>query len=379
MAFSFGFSGDDIQAQVQDPAAAPAPAPAPARSKDAFPQSGKPQLPPTHHSLPELLNQLPSKVAFNLLDPELADGSSLRLPRRELWDIRAQAMAEDEMGNVRSTSAEGLGNHDVRTGVYEGGFKSWESSVDLVKALHSEGWLSRSRESDLRVVELGCGTALPSLALFLWAIDRAPQAQGSVTFIVADYNVAVLERATMPNFLLAWAISQRDAVPALASAFEFEGESSLEGELELSPEILAAFQASLAEKRIELRFLSGGWSQEFMDLLYGLPTPQQLTPSTSTLVLGAETIYSPFALQAFTEILFTIMQREQRLPHARTVALVAAKRLYFGVGGSLDDFIETAENRGAVITKLSEETEGVRRGVVRCVLQEAAQAGVSVG
>lgn len=34
---------------------------------------------------------------------------------------------------------EGLGNlgkDDVKTGVYEGGFKSWESSVDVVKVLH---------------------------------------------------------------------------------------------------------------------------------------------------------------------------------------------------------------------------------------------------
>jgi len=28
-----------------------------------------------------------------------------------------------------------LGKDDIKTGVYEGGFKSWESSVDLVKIL----------------------------------------------------------------------------------------------------------------------------------------------------------------------------------------------------------------------------------------------------
>lgn len=30
---------------------------------------------------------------------------------------------------------EGLGKDDVKTGVYEGGFKSWESSVDLVREI----------------------------------------------------------------------------------------------------------------------------------------------------------------------------------------------------------------------------------------------------
>lgn len=34
---------------------------------------------------------------------------------------------DEELGN--------LGADDVRTGVYEGGFKSWESSVDVVRVL----------------------------------------------------------------------------------------------------------------------------------------------------------------------------------------------------------------------------------------------------
>ena len=62
---------------------------------------------------------------------KLDDGEQLSIPRRELWDVRVQLMAEEDdegLGN--------LGQDDVRTGVYEGGFKSWESSVDVVKVLH---------------------------------------------------------------------------------------------------------------------------------------------------------------------------------------------------------------------------------------------------
>ena len=144
----------------------------------------------------------------------------------------------------------------------------------------------------------------------------------------------------------------------------------MEGELELFPTVLEAFQNFLHERRIDLAFVSGGWSEEFVHLLYDLPAlraPQESSPLV-TLLLGAETIYSPFALQAFTETIFSILARQQEKPGATAAAYIAAKKLYFGVGGSLDDFIHEAQQRGSLVTKLREETDGVRRGVVRCVL-----------
>ena len=82
------------------------------------------------------------------------------------------------------------------------------------------------------------------------------------------------------------------------------------------------------------------------------------------MVLGAETIYSPFALRAFADTLLDILRREG----ANGAAIIAAKRLYFGVGGSLDDFVEKMRELGAVVGMVREETEGVRRGVVKCSL-----------
>jgi len=79
-----------------------------------------------------MLEMLPSKIAYSTLVVKLDDGKEISIPRRELWDVRVQLMAEDDdegLGN--------LGKNDVRTGVYEGGFKSWESSVDVVKVLHA--------------------------------------------------------------------------------------------------------------------------------------------------------------------------------------------------------------------------------------------------
>lgn len=140
MAFSFSFAGDDIEDDgrpLTPPPQVKKSAVASPAGTGAFPVQGKPQLPPASHDLEDMLSKLPSKIAFNLLGVDLQDGSTLQIPRRELWDVRAQLMAEDD-GENPSESEAGLGEHDVKTGIYEGGFKSWESSVDMVKVLASE-------------------------------------------------------------------------------------------------------------------------------------------------------------------------------------------------------------------------------------------------
>ncbi|KAF4445083.1 hypothetical protein F53441_11007 [Fusarium austroafricanum] len=355
MSFSFGFAGDDISDDEQTPSVIKS-TPAPVATSSAFPVPGKPQLPPKVHQLSDLLAQLPSKIAYSLLDVTLDDGTAIKLPRRELWDVRVQLMAEEE--DVAGAQPEGLGNHDVKTGVYEGGFKSWESSVDLVKVLAANKTISTLEQNAFRVIELGCGTALPSLAIFQWAMTSTSKKK-HLSLIMADYNPSVLQLVTLPNFILSWALNSMQ-LPALQEAF------SIEGEVELGPDVLAAFQQSLVESNTTLSFVSGAWSQEFVDLIYTLPSGHN-QPSR-TLLLGAETIYSPFALQAFLETLFLILEREQKTEGSEAGAYVGAKRLYFGVGGSLDDFIDKARQKGAKVEQLKEEAEGVRRGVVQCVL-----------
>lgn len=400
MAFSFGFSGDDIDAELinepesqSQPQLQPQPHPQsatqPPSSYSAFPVAGKPQLPATLHPLSSLLAQLPSKIAYDTLAIDLTndvppnastasssyyDPPSLSLPRRELWDVRVQLMAEDDDVLSGSSGEDrvddgGLGKHDVKTGIYEGGFKSWESSIDLVRVLAAQDELTAAQQaSSLRVIELGCGTALPSLALFTWIMQRQsrsqwPQTPFPCSLILADYNPSVLRLVTLPNFLLAWALHNAAHEPALADAF------SIEGELELSPGIVQAFENFLSSSGIQLSFISGAWSPEFISCLYDLPAFSSASPAPRTLMIGAETIYSPFALQAFAQTVFAVLDRE-KASGATAAAYVAAKRLYFGVGGSLDDFIDVARSKGATVTELREESEGVRRGVVHCVLQK---------
>ncbi|KAI0117330.1 hypothetical protein F4814DRAFT_415930 [Daldinia grandis] len=359
--FSFGFSGDDIEDDGKSNSAGPqvSASAQPQASASAFPVPGKPLLPATSHDLHQMLSQLPSKIAYGILDIDLDGAGKIQLPRRELWDVRVQLMAEDDGGDTEP----GLGNHDVKTGVYEGGFKSWESSVDLVKVLS----LSKSFLSDTdtvpRLIELGCGTALPSLALFQWSLSlRAPEKSSALSIVLADYNPTVLQLVTLPNFVLSWALHQRAGSALLESAF------SLEGELDLTPEVLKAFDEFLTAREISLSFFSGAWSTEFIDLLNSDKTSKIGNKSAQrTIILGAETIYSPFALNAFAQTVFSLLKEEKAQGNAAE-ALVGAKKLYFGVGGSLDDFATKTREMGANVEELREETEGVRRGVVRCSL-----------
>jgi protein-histidine N-methyltransferase len=202
---------------------------------------------------------------------------------------------------------------------------------------------------------------LPSLAIFQW-LASSPQA-GPVTLILADYNATVLQLVTLPNFIVSWALAHAVELPLVAEAL-----ASVEGELELTPEVLQAFQDYLASRKINLQFLSGGWSPEFVELVK--TTQGALVTGRAKqkmFILGAETIYSPFALQSFTEVIFSLMGHQRSLGNNAEV-VAAAKRMYFGVGGSLDDFVDKARGLGAVVDQLREETEGVRRGVVRCYL-----------
>ncbi|KAI0175568.1 hypothetical protein GGR52DRAFT_318368 [Hypoxylon sp. FL1284] len=358
--FSFSFSGEDIEDDGDlNPTAPNVSTYVPQSSASAFPVQGKPLLEATRHDLQQMLSQLPSKIAYGILDVDLDGAGTVQLPRRELWDVRVQLMAEDDGGDAEP----GLGNHDVKTGVYEGGFKSWESSVDLVKVLALSKAFLGDTNLATRVIELGCGTGLPSLALFQWGLSlRGSDNNCGLSIALADYNPTVLQLVTLPNFILCWALHQRAESQVVADAF------SSEGELDLTPEVVKGFQEFLSDRKISLSFFSGAWSAEFVDLV----SCDEVSGTEGglkrrTVILGAETIYSPFALVAFTKTIFSLLGKEKAQGNAAE-ALVGAKKLYFGVGGSLDDFVIKARELGADVQELREEAEGVRRGVVRCVL-----------
>lgn len=196
--------------------------------------------------------------------------------------------------------------------------------------------------------QLGCGTALPTLTLFQHCLTNSiPQ-----TFTLSDYNSSVLRLATLPNVLLTWATTTS---PPLISPTE----SSQTGDIELTPEILSAFRAALTQNQITLKFLSGSWSPELASLI------PSSAPDMGTLVLGAETIYSPAATDAFVEILMILLRRVKMAK-----AMVAAKKFYFGVGGSVDGLKEACAAKGAVAYEIENHgVPGLEAGVGRSLIE----------
>ncbi|KAK3054786.1 hypothetical protein LTS18_011940, partial [Coniosporium uncinatum] len=132
--------------------------------------------------------------------------------------------------------------------------------------------------------------------------------------------------------------------------------SEASGDLELTPELLSAFKAATAE--LPLAFISGSWlpSARYLSLIPGSSESEM-----NTLVLASETIYSLSSLSAFTEVLVGLLKRARMCK-----AMVSAKRMYFGVGGSVDGFRMEASSRGAVAyeidnTHFPTEGGGVKR------------------
>ena len=76
---------------------------------------------------------LPSKLAYSTINIDCVDSTTMKLRRRELFDVKLQLMAEDDAETTERVS--GLDDTDIRTNVYEGGFKTWECSLDLAKLL----------------------------------------------------------------------------------------------------------------------------------------------------------------------------------------------------------------------------------------------------
>jgi hypothetical protein len=194
---------------------------------------------------------------------------------------------------------------------------------------------------------MGCGTALPSLALFQWQLAQEHNSS-SLSFSLADYNPSVLQLVTVPNMLLSWA--QLRVGPSWEP----------EGELDIDDKLLHAFSTELEQYGIKLSFYSGAWSPGFVQLVTSTSSNQRGFDS-SLLVLGAETIYSPMALKLFAESLMTILNLQGQ---NEGMALVAAKKVYFGVGGSMEDFCDAVRARGGKVEQIREEVDGVRRAVV---------------
>ncbi|KAJ8098718.1 hypothetical protein POJ06DRAFT_269801 [Lipomyces tetrasporus] len=372
--FKFNFSGDDIDGveesedQQQDETTAERQS---ANAESEF------VLKPTMYDISDLLRNLPSRLSYRLVPVRTSAGTQeFPIPRREVFDIKVQIMANEEMllpslDDPSGTASEErdqfirkelqilLSNtEDLRTELYEGGLKSWEGSGDLVEYLADKG-----KEAGNGILELGCGSALPSMYLFQKHLRSLRSASSEMpipttSFILSDYNYSVLRLMTAPNFLLAYytAIVLPD-IQSLTSQQDLD--------LEITPELVSQFLEFLTVNNIAVKFISGSWdSSEFSQLLgYSLAKTEQ---TKFSLVLASETIYSLSTIYAFTSLLIDCITY-WGTSSERAESLVAAKEIYFAVGGTVRQFVELVRVLGGTVDTVG-RIAGRVSGVARVVM-----------
>ena len=79
---------------------------------------------------------LPERIEYKIVKIESPTGRVLHLPRRELYDVKIQLLSE---GHANDDVVDQLEKSDLQSGIYEGGFKTWESSHDLASLLLDRG------------------------------------------------------------------------------------------------------------------------------------------------------------------------------------------------------------------------------------------------
>ena len=176
-----------------------------------------------------------------------------------------------------------------------------------------------------------------------------------ISLTVSDYNLSVLTLSTVPNLLLTWC-AHRTLLHPQAS-----------GDLEVTPELCKEFIVDLQSRAIEIRVVSGSWGPPFVKLIPTFPL-RNPGPPLPTIILASETIYSPDTLAIFTDALIGSVRAAENVG-GTAVGLVAAKKVYFGVGGGVDEFLSVLQEKGGE-AKVVWESDGP--GITRVILEVRA-------
>lgn len=216
--------------------------------------------------------------------------------------------------------------------------------------------------------QVGCGTAVPSV-FFLNKILSGPPSDETTEIHLQDYNASVFELITFPNLVLSWCkisfsfdlaliliVLVIDMSPASKNFRETtsvleDPESELPAadptvvaDIPMSPALKAAFLASLKDHSVVLRFFSGSWHT------FKIERPYEI-------ILTSETIYRSESMASLISLL-------QSACGPQATCLVAAKVLYFGVGGGVTAFVNAVEETSGKAETVWEKTSGVGRKIL---------------
>jgi predicted nicotinamide N-methyase len=216
---------------------------------------------------------------------------------------------------------------DITPNVYEGGFKVWECTEVLIRYFMDEG---RSMTwKDKTVLEIGCGHGLVSLALMKLYPDIA-------FHVLQDYNKDVLLYAIAPNFLL---------------------------------------NGLKAESGKKAKLISGDWELTLAKSKDGegeseVPGVKQMSgPSQFDFIIGSEIIYSPANYGKITALISNGLKDE------KSIAIIASKWYYFGVGGSVDDFQKFCEKNHPELVYETLKIVAVKNKTKICIFSLKKKAG----
>jgi len=128
------------------------------------------------------------------------------------------------------------------------------------------------------------------------------------------------------------------------------------GELPITPELKMAFLESLESLNISLRFFAGSW--EAFDTL------KTIGPAGYDIVLTSETIYRNDSLPPLITLMRAASCGSSDKGSKEYMCLVAAKVLYFGVGGGTSDFLKAVEGAKGTVNTVLERKTGVGRKIM---------------
>ncbi|KAL6930050.1 hypothetical protein ACO0SA_001457 [Hanseniaspora valbyensis] len=280
------------------------------------------------------LNQLLSTLKdVRLTYSKFKINDETEIIRRELYDIRHQIMSESDPSSTKEiVNLDFLDKDDLLRNVYEGGLTTWECSIDLVKYL-DQGFNEKISNNINNIVELGCGTSLPSLYLLTQTFKKNLQ---NVNYMLCDYNEYVLRLVTLPNILINWydqMHSQAENIQLLNETQESQ-DNIVENEFTITTKFIDLFLNYLTTNNVNINFIKGSWSNKLIQII------NEQMPSNNRLILTSETIYQPDTMPLLAETMMKLRNND-----INNRIILATKDIYFGVGGNLIDFINLLKSK----------------------------------
>ncbi|CAH1762801.1 5399_t:CDS:10 [Entrophospora sp. SA101] len=300
--------------------------------------SRPPSLIPSSEFIPTFMSlKLPQTFMFEHVDStKKSTEEKVIIYKRHLADVKFQIAQEDEdlvMDNNQkinnpSNILELSIKNDLIEGVYEGGLKTWECSFDLL-----DYFINDLQNFDFdninKILELGCGTSLPGIYLL--------SKYSSLKVDFQDYNEQVLKLITIPNILLN---------TILRSKLKEINEKNEEIEIIKNDKLFNQLKKS--------RFFMGDWG-DLVDVI-NIDSEE----NKYDMIITSETIYNINSLPK----LYNVIKNTLKRPNG--VAYVAAKSIYFGVGGSMLTFREFVEQDNIFEVKLVKTVEAfVKREILQ--------------